>query len=329
MSMNFTTKVIFASYISFSSVTYASSTSALDNAIAVLDSGKTQQAATLFEKQSDDPKAMLYLAKIYMDSDLDDAEEWIEKAVKAQANDAEAYYIRGAIMGRQASNSIFSALSYAEKSQNSFAKAVELEPDSIKYRKGLMQFHTSAPSIAGGDLKIAKAQVEQIKLLDPKMGLEAEINYELSQDNDALAANLLKQAKLTYPDIPDFFFLSGIVHQQKESFEAAFEELSLAIGKTAETQESVTAKYNAMYQLGKTAVLSESNLEEGIKALQLYILEAPDLDGMSPKDWAEFRFANLFALNAQKVQAKEIYQRLAKTENQELAKQAKKAAKRI
>ena len=84
-----------------------------------------------------------------------------------------------------------------------------------------------------------------------------------------------------------------------------------------------------MYQLGKTSVLSESNIEAGIKALNEYIAEAPDLDDLAPKPWAEFRLANLMALNLQTLEAKTIYLRLAKTDNKELAKEAKKAAKRI
>lgn len=329
MLMNVTSKLVFAGLLSVSMLTFASPLSPLEDAVAVLKAGQTEQAIELFQQQKENPKAMVYLAKIYMDIDLDEAEEWIEKALKVNFNDAETHFVRGAIMGRQASGSIFSALSYAEKSLNSFNKAVELEPDSIKYRKGLMQFHTGAPSIAGGDLKVAKAQMQKIKQLDPKAGLEAEISYELSQDNDVLAVKLLQQAKQTYNDIPDFFFQAGMRQQQKENYAAAFQELTDAISKNAETEQSVIAKYNAYYQLGKTSVLSKTNLDAGIKALQQYILEAPDIDGLSPKTWAEFRMANLMALNSQKSEAKTIYLRLAKTDDEELAKQAKKAAKKI
>lgn len=327
--MNFTSKVVFVGYLSFSTLVLASSPSPLDNAIAVLKAGQTEQAIELFEQQKHNPEAMVYLAKIYMDTDLDEAEDWIEKAVKDKLSGAEAHYVRGAIMGRQASGSIFSALSYAEKSVNSFTKAVELEPDSIKYLKGLMQFHTSAPSIAGGDIDIAKAQIEKIKILDPKSGLEAEINYELSQDNDVLAETLLQQAKQTYNDIPDFFFQAGMFQQRKENYQASFEELTAAISKNAITEQSVLARYRALYQLGKTSVLGESNIDAGIKALKEFIDQAPDLDGLAPKPWAEFRLANLMSLNSQKLEAKKIYLRLAKTDNKELAKEAKKAAKRI
>jgi tetratricopeptide (TPR) repeat protein len=326
MSINLASKILFAGCLSLSNLAFADT---LEQAVIALNAGQTEQAIDLFKEQKQNPEAMLYLAKIYMDTDLDEAEDWIEKAVKANLNDAQAYYVRGAIMGRQASGSIFSALSYAEKSVNSFTKAVELQPDSIKYRKGLMQFHTGAPSIAGGDLDIAKVQIEKIRLLDPKAGLEAEINYELSQDNEALADALLQQAKQTYKDIPDFFLQAGMLYQQQENYQAAFKELTMAISKKAETEESVVAKYNALYQLGRTAVLGENNIDAGIKALHEFIGEAPDMDGLAPKPWAEFRLANLMALNSQTLEAKTIYLRLAKTDNKELAEQAKKAAKRI
>jgi tetratricopeptide (TPR) repeat protein len=342
--MNFTSTLVFIGYLSISTLPLASPLSALDNAIMALEAGQTEQARLLFEKQKEDPRAMVYLAKIYIDVDLDEAENWIEKAVNHKLSTAEAHYVRGRIMARQAAGSIFSALRYAEQAVDSFTKAVQLQPDSIQYRKGLMQFHTSAPSIAGGELDIAKEQIEKIRQLDPKAGVAAEINFELSQDNDALAEILLQQAKQTYKDIPDFFFQAGMFYQRRGNYQVAFEELTLAISKSTqtksteiksteikstETKASVVAKYHALYQLGRTSVLGKNNIEAGIKALSEYISEAPELDELVPKDWAEFRLANLMALSSQESAAKIIYLRLAKTDNKELAKEAKQAAKKI
>jgi|TARA_B110000914_G_C15455050_1_gene442930 tetratricopeptide (TPR) repeat protein len=321
--------IVFASYLSFSTLVFANSISPLDNAIAALESGQTGKALQLFEKQKHNPRALVYLAKINIAIDLDDAEDWIEKAVDIIPNDGEAHYLRGVIMGQQASGSIFSALGYAKKSLTSFNKAVELEPDSIVYQNALMQFHVSAPSIAGGDLEIAKAQVEKIKMLDQKVGLKAEIQYEQGQGNDKKVDSLLEQAKQTYSKLPEPFLLAGMIQQQRKNYPAAFEELSMAISKNAETEESIVARYKALYQLGKTSILAKSNFDAGTQALNEYISEAPNLSGMSPKRWAEFRLANIMALNSQKSEAKVIYQRLAKGDDKELARQAKKAAKKI
>jgi tetratricopeptide (TPR) repeat protein len=117
--------------------------------------------------------------------------------------------------------------------------------------------------------------------------------------------------------------------QQNKNYQVASEELSEAISRNAETDVSVLAKCNALYQLGRTSVLAESNIDAGISALKKFIDKAPDLDDLAPKPWAEFRLANLMSLNSQKLEAKTIYLRVAKTDNKELAKQAKKAAERI
>ena len=102
--------IVFASYLSFSTLVFANSISPLDNAIAALESGQTGKALQLFEKQKHNPRALVYLAKINIAINLDDAEDWIEKAVDIIPNDGEAHYLRGVIMGQQASGSIFFGL---------------------------------------------------------------------------------------------------------------------------------------------------------------------------------------------------------------------------
>lgn len=323
--------LLFISAISYgvASVTFAAQASKLDSAIAVLKEGNIEQAIELFEEQQDNVEAMVYLAKIYMNLDLDEAEEWIEKAADKQPDNAEVHFWRGRVMGSQAQNSVFSALSYAGKSLDSLSKAAELQPDSVKYNNALMQFHIQAPSIAGGDINIAKQLMTKIKQLDVVAGTKAEIDLAFAEEDEQRANTMLNEAKQTYHDIPDFFFQAGMIQQRQENYQQAIAELSQAASKTAETTLSIRAKFNALYQIGRTSVLSESNLKAGIDALNQYITEVPDMEGVSPKPWAEFRLANLLVLNSQKPQAKEIYQRLAKAADKELAKRAKKAAKKI
>lgn len=326
MSISFASKILFVSCLGLSTLAIADT---LEQAVSALKAGQTEQAVDLFKQQKSNPEAMFYLAKIFMDSDLDEAEEWIEKTLKKQPENAEAHYFLGRIMGGQAQNSIFSALSYAGKSVDAFTRAVELMPDSVRYRNALMQFHIQAPSIAGGDIEIAKQQVVEIQQLDAIAGLKAEIDFASSQDDNKSVEQLLAEAKQTYTDIPDFFFKAGMIYQRQENYERAIAELAQAVTKTALTEDSIKAKYNALYQLGKTAVLSGNSIESGIQSLNEYIAQAPNFDGMPPRSWAEFRLANLLVLNSQQPEAKSIYLRLAKNDDKELVKQAKKASKKI
>ena len=59
--MNITSKLLFITYVSFPTLTFASALSSLDNAITVLKTEQTEQAIVLFEKQKHDPEAMIYL----------------------------------------------------------------------------------------------------------------------------------------------------------------------------------------------------------------------------------------------------------------------------
>lgn len=324
--MNFISKILFVGCLSLANLVLAAP---LEQALNALQEGKTALAIDLLESQKSNPEAMLHLAKIYMRTDIDEAEEWIIKAVKKRPDDAESQYILGRIMGIQASSSIFSALSYAGKSLGGFTRAVDLKPDSLRYRNALVQFHIQAPSIAGGDLKIAKQQIEEIKQLNLAAGLKSEIDFYLSQDDDKTAEQLLVLAKQTFADTPDFFFKAGLLYQKQENYIQANAEFVQAINKPAVTEQSIKDRYNALYQLGRTAVLSKSNLQSGIQSLNEYIAQATISDGMPPKIWAEFRLANLLALNAQESEAKAIYLRLAKTSDEELVEQAKKAAKQL
>lgn len=300
-------------------------TGALDEAMAKLNSGQIDQARELFLQHKAMPEALVYLAKIAMNDNLDQAEEWIEKAVKLAPDNAQAHFIRGRVMGQQASNAIFSALSYAKKSKASFIKAVELQPSQIEYHIGLMQFYLQAPSIAGGDIDAAKQQVKAIQQLDGKAGIKAEVDFLVATDARQQAQAVLVQAQLDYPTSPDFYFKAGVLQVAEEKFALAMENFTKASQLEVSEPKDLQTKYAAMYQLGRAAVLSKTNLEQGVNALSQYIDNAP-IDGDAvPKHWAQFRLANLYVLQNNKAEAKSLYQSLAKVDDKRLQKEVKHA----
>jgi len=300
-------------------------TAALDEAKAKLSSGQIDQARELFLQHKTMPEALVYLARIAMDDNLDQAEEWIEKAVKLAPDNAQAYFIRGRVMGQQASNAVFSALSYAKKSKASFIKAVELQPTEIDYRIGMMQFYLQAPSIAGGDIEAAKQQVKAIQQLDGKAGVKAEVDFLVATDAREQAHALLAQAQVDYPTSPDFYFKAGVLQLAEEKFALAMDNFSKASQLEVSEQKDLQTKYAAMYQLGRAAVLSKTNLEQGVSALSQYIDNAPIDSAAVPKHWAQFRLANLYVLQNNIADAKSIYQGLTKVDDKRLQKEVKQA----
>lgn len=84
----------------------------------------------------------------------------------------------------------FRAISYARRGRNALEQAVQLAPDSIPYREGLVQFYTRAPGIAGGDFDRAYTHVDAIARLNPARGavLRANVLCSDKRYDEAFAA---------------------------------------------------------------------------------------------------------------------------------------------
>ena len=138
-----------------------------------------------------------------IDTNLDEAERIITSVLEKNPSHAMVNFYCGRIMGRQAGDAFFSALSYAKKSLRCLKKAVELEPNNIKFRKGLVNFYLGAPSIAGGDEGLALEQIKAIKRMDPRQALSTEFNFyrkidELNTFENELKTNLYHSVLISY-----------------------------------------------------------------------------------------------------------------------------------
>ena len=82
------------------------------------------------------------------------------------------------------------ALRLARRGRELMERAVELAPDNIAYREGLVDFYRQAPSIAGGGLEKARAHADAIARLDPVRGAawQASILVEEKKFSEAMAA---------------------------------------------------------------------------------------------------------------------------------------------
>lgn len=301
----------------------------LEEAKVAYEQNDSEQALILLEKLEPSVEALVLQARIWLDRDLDEAEELIDAAVEQAPNHAGAHYVRGMIMGNQASNSLLSAISYAGKSLDSFKKAVELAPEDVAYRQGLASFYLQAPGIAGGDPELALEQIEALEKLDSKAALETRLNYLAAKEDEQGYGQQMQQAIAEYGDLPDFYFQAGMALQREENFSGAMEYFRQAVAKTPSNDESRLAWFNALYQIGRTAVISQENVPEGIAALQRFLNETPAKRGIPEAHWARFRLANLYQLSNQDEQAKAIYLALNQIEDDKLASQVKKKLKKL
>ncbi|MBE1299210.1 MAG: hypothetical protein GJ680_04810 [Alteromonadaceae bacterium] len=315
---------VIALAMTVSNHSFAQNSEALTDAIALFESGDIKAAQSAFKTLKGDGLADTYLAQIMMREDLDDAEDMIEDVVDAHPKLARAHFIRGRIMGSQAGNAIFSALSYAKKSLKGFETAVELEPDSVLYQKGLFRFHVNAPSIAGGDLDIATEQVAKVKELDLEEGvlLDLELSGRKNEDEAHIAYAL--EVAQQYPDNAKVSFELARSYQNTKDYDKAFASLDDTVANATKSEDLQT-RCMAEYQIGRTAVSAKSNMEKGIASLNYFSEQCSNVGSELPEaHWAKFRTANLLELQGKKGEAKMIYKSLKSIKDKEFQKQLKK-----
>ncbi|WP_371193923.1 tetratricopeptide repeat protein [Glaciecola sp. SC05] len=272
-----------------------------------------------------------YLIYSYAETDLDAAERVAEQAISALPNEPDVYLMHASIMGSQASNSIFSALSYAQKAVNSLNKAIELAPNSIEYREALVSFHLNAPSIAGGDTDIA---LQQIKIIEGMDVIQGKVNlawYYRTIDNVPASLAVLQQANLDVPNNISVLNALASHYLSEDNFEKAidaFIELAAIdlirrpfedeIGVLEAYDESRYRQLNAHYQIGRIALLGNTRLDEGISHMQIFIdtLQNPDAIGVMDTaglpsiNWAYLRLSGLLLANNEKVKSIDAFKRI-------------------
>lgn len=259
---------------------------------------------------------------------LDDAEEFIDDFVKEHPDHAQAHFMRGAIMGMQASDSIFSALGYAKKSLSSFQRAVELEPASVEYRQGLISFYMAAPGIAGGDMELAWQHIEAMREFDGKAALQMELAYWQVEEDDAKFQATLQRGLEEFAEHPDFHFRAGLVAQEQKSFDQAYAHFDTCLTTDIETEAATSVELNCLYQIGRTALFSEQRVADGIRALEDY-QQRELTDNVPGKEWAQARLAALYLLADRKSDAQQLVQVIDAGDDENLAEELKSLRQRV
>lgn len=326
----------------------SASESVLNQGILLFSQNHIEQATPLFQEarklKADESVANMYLGRIEMANErFDEAEEYLEQAVEQSSENAEIQFWYGAVNCDQAGRaSIFSAPGYAKTCYKAFEKAIALDPSFARAKAGLIQFYAKAPSIVGGDLERATLLAKELVGESPEKGypLLAQIYFDGDDKQKEAATKLLLESIQKYPQSADLHYEIGMQYQQQKQYAEAFSALEksqqLAKEKLAKIQSKLEASsqsfeqqveahqennrtqstlQKATYQIGKTAILSNQNLERGATALEAY-LNYELMPGSSSKSWAHYRLGLIYELQDRKEQAQQAFL-LAKTNAQD------------
>lgn len=111
---------------------------------------------------------------------------------------------------------MFSKISLAGKLRGQFEEAIKLDPDFLDARSNLVGFYLQAPSIVGGGIDKAKAQVAEIAKRDPARGHYVRAQVLMAEKKLDEAFNATETAYKLRPDVADYRMAVGIAYQQAE-----------------------------------------------------------------------------------------------------------------
>jgi tetratricopeptide (TPR) repeat protein len=143
-----------------------------DDALALYREKRYPEARTAFSRlaaaEPQDGRHRFYLGAIAMRrNDTDDAIHQFEQAVALDPKNAGYHLELGGAYGAAAGKaSLMSKMGWARKCRASLERAVELDPDNLDARNGLITFYRQAPGIVGGGIGKAYTQAEEIRKRD-------------------------------------------------------------------------------------------------------------------------------------------------------------------
>ncbi|HEV7569995.1 MAG TPA: tetratricopeptide repeat protein [Thermoanaerobaculia bacterium] len=230
-------------------------------------------------------------------NDADAAAALLEKAVAQNPKTAEAHYLLGTAYGSQAQKvSIFGQASLAGKTKDEFEKAVELDPNLLDARYGLVEFYAMAPGFMGGSYDKAFSQAAEIKKRDALMAHRAAAFIYTHQKKTDEARNEYLAEVREFPKSARAHIDLGVSYIVEKNFKAAAEEFENA----AKGEPTYMPVY---FRLGQGAVITNSNYAHGEEALRKYLAYTPKTDEPSHAR-AHYWLGQLFEKQGKKAEAK-------------------------
>jgi tetratricopeptide (TPR) repeat protein len=231
---------------------------------------------------------VIYSRSLIAQKRLEDANTLLNYAVDAFPQNSELAYLGGLSKIRLASDgNVFAAKERAARGVALLQKAVSIKPDHYPARLALIDFYSIAPAAAGGDKELAQQMTEQLAKESPAQALLAQTRILLNDKKPTEALALLNSMM---PNPPNARLLARKAQIENEltKFDAAFNSYQ----QMAEYATDLTDKYNALYHIGRLAVIADQDANTGIKALQQYLQFYHNTENKT-LPWATLRLAQL------------------------------------
>lgn len=317
--------LVLSAFLIGSTTLFAADTDQLNTGIQLFEEGRWGDAEVIFKEILEgDPRnatAHQYIGRIYYwRKDYNTALEWLFKAVKLEEGNADHHFWLAAAYGRKAQKAgAFKKIGLAKHTKREFLRAIELNPDHVRARDGLVRFYLQAPGIVGGSDKHAYVEAEEIKKRDSLWAHRAYARiYEHEKIYEAAEQEHLAAIE-EEPNNVDLYFDLDDLYLKIEDYEGSFKIMERLLADHPDELE-------ALYNIGKTGAISGTNLERSEACLTAY-LESDIVERDPPLYKAHYHLGGIYEQQGQEDRAVSEYEEALRLNPN--CKEAKKALKKL
>lgn len=284
----------------------ASDSPALAAALVEFRARRDAEAKAAYEKiVADDPKndaAYYYLGRLAKRrKDWKEVVRCWEKCTELKPDFGQYWAVLAEAYGRRVQENVLTFAGNTKRARAALEKSVELEPDNLTFRSGLILFHVRVPGLLGGSIAKAREQAEEIRKRDAAAGWLALGKIELHERNWAEAEK-------------DFL---AAAEAKPESIEppVALAQLLLERGRAADALarlDELLARQPdhaaALFYFAKAALVAERELERGEAALRRYLAQPQHLPTLPTHGEAWATLGDFLARRGDKTAARTAYE---------------------
>lgn len=232
----------------------------------------------------------------------DDAAKAFERAVKADGASAASHYWLGRTYAVQVLRAnLIRQASLAGKTRAAFERAVQLDPDYLDARMGLMQFYLRAPGIAGGSIAKAQQQVAEVRKRNAFRGGMMAATVARREGKYAAAVAEYERLIAQHPDSAAPWSSLASTYGDQKKWDEAFRTVDRFAA-------AMPREVLADYALGRAAAESGQQLERGERGLKRYIATASPAPGEPTIATAHMRLGTIHEKRGNRELARASYQ---------------------
>jgi pentatricopeptide repeat protein len=236
----------------------------------------------------------------FADGRFGPAADAFQRAVEADASNAVAHFYLGRAYGAQAQRaSIFGKPSLARKTKREFDRALQLDPEYLDVREGLVEYYTQAPGFLGGSKDKARAQIEEIRRRDTWWGGFVVARIAAREKDWPTAVREYDRLTAEYPDSVNAWGSLVSAYSQQKRWDDAWQAAE-------RMQRALPGSMLAQFVVGRLASESGQQLDRGERSLKHYLTYSP-LSGEPALATAHWRLGSIYEERGQTDAARAEY----------------------